>query len=184
MASFTLALNAYLISRGYKTQIIHLDDFHNPRNVRYSGQNEIDSYLNYAFNLTALEAEILAPVKRDKLAVDKVLTLLDLDLDTFTNYKHYTIDSGTIIIIEGVLLYRKPIEDYIDCKIFLDISYDEVLKRAEKRDVPVHGSDFLNKYICKYIPVQQWYISHCNPKQKSDFLIDNMDYNFPVVMNG
>ena len=71
----TLALNTYLISRGYKTQVIHVDDFHNPRKIRLSGENEIDSYINHAFNLSLLKSELLAPIKNGN-SVDKDLTLL------------------------------------------------------------------------------------------------------------
>lgn len=169
---FAAGLNSYLIDRGYKTALIHMDDFHNQLSVRSKGSNEIDSYINNAFNLGLIEKELLNQIKNG-LLIDKELLLLDLDSDKFTNKKHYKIDNDTVVILEGVLLYREPIERYIDYKVFLDISFEEVLKRAKLRDVPRYGVEFLERYKNKYIPIQQKYIDTYMPKQKSNIIIDN-----------
>jgi uridine kinase len=83
------------------------------------------------------------------------------------------------VILEGVLLYREPINEYFDCRIFLDISFEEVIKRASLRDVPKYGTKFLEKYKQKYIPIQQWYLEKYKPKEISNCVIDNADYNCP-----
>lgn len=177
---FAAALQAYLGKRGYHTQAIHLDDFHNPRSVRVSGGDEIQSYIDHAFNLELLEAELLQPA-RSGTPVDRDLQLLDLNTDTFTNRQQYHIDSDTIVILEGVLLYRPPVDGYIDCKVYLDVGFDEVLKRAEQRDVPLYGAGFLERYRTKYLPIQQWYLENCRPKEESDIVIDNTDFNMPRI---
>ena len=46
----------------------------------------------------------------------------------------------------------------------------------------VYGIEFLEKYKSKYIPIQQWYLSHCKPKERSDIVIENTDYNCPIVV--
>lgn len=177
---FSLALHRYLVSCGYDTIIIHMDDFHNLRSIRNSGDNEIDSYIDNAFNLELLEQEILSKIKENN-SIDIELSLVDLESDTRTNKNRYKIEKETIVIIEGVLLYRHPIENYFDYKIYLDIEFEEVLRRAEIRDVPIYGIDFLQRYKRKYIPIQLWYIENCMPKQKSDIVIDNTDYYFPKI---
>lgn len=179
-SKFSIALHRYLVSCGYDTIIIHLDDFHNLRSIRNSGNNEIASYIDNAFNLILLEKEILSKIKNNN-SIDIELSLVDLESDTLTNKKRYKIEKETIVILEGVLLYRYPIENYFDYKIYLDIEFEEVLRRAEIRDVPIYGIDFLQKYIRKYIPIQRWYIENCMPKQKSDLVIDNTDYYFPKM---
>lgn len=179
-SKFSIALYRYLVNCGYDTIIIHLDDFHNLRSIRNSGINEIDSYIDNAFNLKLLEKEILSKIKNNN-SIDTELSLVDLESDTQTNKNRYKIEKETIVILEGVLLYRHPIEKYFDYKIYLDIEFEEVLRRAEIRDVPIYGLDFLQRYIKKYIPIQRWYIENCMPKQKSDMVIDNTDYYFPKI---
>jgi hypothetical protein len=59
-----------------------------------------------------------------------------LDADTYTNRVTFEIKDNTVIILEGVLLFRPPIDGLIDYRIFLDVSFDEVIRRAQERDVP------------------------------------------------
>jgi uridine kinase len=80
------------------------------------------------------------------------------------------------------LLLRPPLSDYFDSKIFIHIDFDEMLKRAEKRDVPKYGIVFLQKYINKYIPVQKQYLQEHRPQINCDILIDNTDYLCPKII--
>ncbi|UCD93346.1 MAG: hypothetical protein JSU69_06105, partial [Candidatus Zixiibacteriota bacterium] len=144
------------------------------------GSDPIGSYIEHAFNLEQLVAELLAPA-RQKKSVDKELALLDLESDDFTNVRSFRIDERTIVILEGVLLYREPVDEYFDYRIFLDIGFDEMLHRAETRDVPRFGTDFVKRYRDKYIPVQKWYLKQYSPRRKCDIVIDNADYNYPGV---
>lgn len=179
-STFAESLARYLRARGHKIQIVHLDDFHNRRKVRYQGSDPIGSYIEHAFNLEQLVAELLAPA-RQKKSVDKELALLDLEADDFTNARSFRIDERTIVILEGVLLYREPVDEYFDYRIFLDIGFDEMLHRAGTRDAHRFGTDFVKRYRDKYIPVQKWYLKQYSPRRKCDIVIDNADYNYPGV---
>ena len=179
--TFSKLLDIYLRAKGYKTCLIHIDDFHNPSAIRTQGDNPIDSYIDYAFNLNLLEDELLRLINNG-YEINKTLNLLDLDKDTFTNQIQYKIDKDTVVILEGVLLYRYPINQYFDSRIFLDITFEEVLKRAEIRDVPKYGKDFLNKYKTKYIPIQEKYLEKFYPKERCDFLIENTNFERPQLM--
>ena len=179
--TFAVNLDIYLRKRGYMTQLIHMDDFHNPKEIRMQGNSEIDAYINNAFNLNLLRDEILYPAREFK-RVDKHLKLLDLDSDTFTKIKKYHIDNDTIVIVEGVLLYRKPIDEFFDYRIFLKIEFDECLNRARRRDVPRYGESFLDKYHRKYIPIQKWYIETSNPLKLSNLVIDNNEFIRPRII--
>ncbi len=178
---FSNALEQFLRHRGHHTQVIHLDDFHNPRAIRTSGEDENQSYIDHAFNLQRLETELLDPISTCG-AVDVELDLLDLDSDTVTNRKRYAVTSNTIVIVEGMLLFRPPIDQYFDLRVFLHIGFDEVLRRAEVRDVPLYGPEFLDRYRRKYIPIQQQYLAKWQPMERGDFVIDNTDYGHPKLI--
>ncbi len=179
--SFSKTLFNYFRSIGQKAVLIHLDDFHNQSSIRKKGNNEINAYIKNAFNLRLLEDKLLKPLKSDG-RINVKLDLLDLNTDTYTNTKSFHADEDTIIILEGILLYREPLNKYFDYRVFLDITFKMVLKRAEKRDVQLYGEDFLNKYKTKYIPIQKWYIENYKPKENCNLLIDNNDYNNPFVI--
>jgi phosphoglycolate phosphatase len=171
-------LSHFLKQIGIKNTIIHIDDFHNPIAIRYQGENEIDSYYKNAFNYTQLIEEILLPLRQNG-TVDKVLLCLNLDTDKYDKAIHFTIDSDTVILIEGVLLFRPPLLEFLDGRVFVHINFEEVLRRANLRDVPKYGEVFLKKYINKYIPIQKIYFKEHNPLHNSDIVIDNNDYLNP-----
>ena len=177
---FAKSLSEYLINRRRKVQLIHLDDFHNPSRVRSQGKTEVEAYIQNAFNLDLLIAELLEPARQGS-SLNTELTLLDLAGDTFTNRKHYRIVPETIVLLEGVLLYREPLDQYFDFRIFLDITFEEVLRRAERRDVPGCGPEFLGRYHRKYIPIQKWYLDTHSPVERSDLVVDNNDCHRPRV---
>jgi Predicted phosphatases len=173
---FSKGLQKYLEEKGYNTQLIHLDDFHQPRSIRLK-DNTPEVYIANAFDLDKL-SELIYEMKSKP--TDKQIDLLNIDTDTYINKKRYKSNDETIIIVEGVLLYRPPIENLIDYKIFLDINFDEVLRRAEVRDVPKYGKVFLQKYIERYIPAQKIYLQKFLPKEKCHLIIDNNNLNKPM----
>lgn len=177
---FSRELSEYLIKKGFKIQLIHIDDFHNQSAIRNKGSNPIDSYIDNAFNIDYLESNLLEDIKEGKL-VKKPLKLLNLETDRYDIIKEYDICQNTIVIVEGVLLYREPLIKYFDLKIFIDITFEEVYKRAELRDVPKYGVKFLDKYKNKYIPIQKKYLKEYKPLKKSHLIINNINFNKPKI---
>lgn len=172
--TFANALEKYLNSHKYQTQAIHLDDFHNPKAVRYSGKNQPENYFNRSFNINLIVEKLLAPILQ-KAAISTRLTLLDLDSDKFDMEKDYSIDRSTIVIFEGVFLFRKELAHYIDYKIFLDIPFEESKKRAKERDPQA----IVTKYDAKYLPAQVKYLQEYPPPRTADMIIDNTDREYP-----
>ena len=178
---FTTELGKYISKAGFKVQIVSIDDFHNPSRIRSKEEDPVISYTNNAFNLQYLANELLEPITAQGF-INKELRLLDLQKDEYSMCKTYEVDKNTIVLVEGVLLYREPIDSYFNYRIYLDISFDEVLKRASQRDGYLFGQSLIEKYQQKYIPVQKLYIDKHKPKERSDMLILNEDYRNPVVL--
>lgn len=178
---FTRELWKYISKTGFKVQIVNIDDFHNPSRIRSKEKDPVISYTNNAFNLQYLANELLEPITTQGF-INKELLLLDLQKDEFSMCKTYEVDKNTIVLVEGVLLYREPMDRYFNYRIYLDISFEEVLKRASQRDGYLFGQSLIEKYQQKYIPVQKLYIDKHKPKERSDMLILNEDYRNPVVL--
>lgn len=178
--AFSEAFARYLRSIGKKCLVIHMDDFHNPLALRRQGSDELDAYYQNAFNYRQLIEEVLQPLRSSGRLYKDVLCL-NLDTDRYESLRHFDADPDTVVLLEGVLLFRLPVSEYLDGKVFLHIGFDEMLERARIRDVPKYGAAFLEKYKNKYIPVQQRYIKEHRPHETCDILIDNSNYYHPLL---
>ncbi|OGO18621.1 MAG: hypothetical protein A2Z15_02265 [Chloroflexi bacterium RBG_16_50_11] len=179
---FAGGLEDFLKSNGYRTQLISLDDFHNPREIRYAGYSRDEDYYDRvkqgsSFNFKLLIDELLCPISRKK-TVFKQLTLLDWKTDKMENVKKYSINKNTVVILEGVFLFIKELEPYIDYKIFLEIPFEECARRAKARDT----EDVYKKYRNKYLPAQRKYLKEYPPRQVADIVIDNTDWEYPTII--
>lgn len=176
--TFALALDEYLKSNGFPTQLIHLDDFHNPKSIRYSGTNESDNYYNKSFNINLIIDKLLAPIQHKK-SLSLSLKTLDLSTDDFTNERRYNIQPNTVVIFEGVFLFRQELTPYINLKVFLDIPCEESKRRAVVRDPQA----VIAKYDTKYLPAQQKYLQEYPPTQVADLIIDNTNPDYPGLQS-
>lgn len=179
---FTDGFDGYLKKQGERTQVIHYDDFHHPFDtIDWTDDNEVDVFYDHAFDPAKLEAEILLPLKA-RGTLEKDVACVDLGTGLFTNNIHIDIGADTIVLLEGVLLFRPPVDQYLDFRLYLDIATDEMLRRARLRDVPRFGEGILDKFITRYIPVQQRYMAEHRPQMCSDALIDNNDPRAPRLI--
>ena len=178
---FCAGLARYLKSVGLPCAVLHLDDFHNPAALRRKGENEISAYFDNAFDLQKLESEVLRPLKTHE-NLHRTVRCLTPDTDKYDREITLDIEETELVLLEGVLLFRPPIDEYLDARIWLEISFNEVLRRARLRDVPKYGEAFLERYKSKYIPIQEKFIREYDPKGKSDAVIDNENYNRPEYL--
>lgn len=175
-------LQKHLRHRGLKTQLIHYDDFHNPFSaIHWADGDEIEAFYNRAFNPEKLVREVLAPFQAQGY-LNKDIACVNLGTGKYTNTIHFDMDHDTIVLLEGVLLFRPPLLAYLDYKIYLDIRDDEILKRGRLRDVPRFGEAIMEKFIARYIPVQHRYLQECDPRKAADIVIDNNDYSLPRII--
>jgi uridine kinase len=173
---FAESLEAYLNTKGYQTQLIQLDDFHNPKAIRYAGKNQADNYYNKSFNINLVVEKLLAPLRRNS-AFSTRLTLLDWRTDKYDIEREFSFNQNTIVIFEGVFLFRKELSPYIDYKVFLDIPFEESKRRAIIRDSEAD----VKKYDDKYLPAQVKYLGKYPTAKVADMIIDNTDWEYPRI---
>ena len=173
---FAIDFKKFLLSQKINAQIIHIDDFCNPKSIRYSGNDQVYNCFHKTFNMDCIVKNLLIPVQKNKNFSTK-LALLNLHTDKYEVKKKYTCDKKTIIIFEGVYLFRSEFISYIDYKIFLNISFKECRKRIENRD----GKNIIKKLNKKYLPVQRKYIKEFLPSEIADMVVNNKNWNFPKI---
>ena len=174
---FADKFNRYLIDNGYKTQLLHIDDFHNSRDVRMK-DNSPEHYYANAID-TAAFTQLITEIKH--APVNKTIAVRNMGTDDFTDTITLSTDMNTVVIVEGVLLYIPQMRELFDYKIVLDIGYDEILRRGIARDVPLYGDWIMELFTDLFIPVQKIYADTCKIYESCDLLIDNTDYNNPII---
>jgi uridine kinase len=160
--------------------VIHLDDFHHPRAYRNSGTDPVENYWTRNFNYELLIRDLLIPI-REKQEYSIKMTLLDLQTDKYEVQKQFSFDRDMIVLFEGVFLFRQELAAYLDYKIFIDIPFEESRRRADIRDVPIYGTGMLKRYEEKYWPAQRKYLAQYPPSQIADLVIDNTNWEYPVM---
>lgn len=178
---FSKNLEKHLQALNYEVQMIHIDDFHNPKSIRYSGEDEVSNYFYQSFDYNRLISEILNPMKYEK-KLSKTYMALNLETDKHDLERIYKVTPNTIVILEGVFILRDEIRGFLDFSIFLSVPFEIVKERARKRDVPMYGEEILEKYDNKYIPTQKKYLEMFPPEILADIIIDNQDWNHPKIV--
>lgn len=178
---FALALARVLERRSRPVQLLHLDDFHNPREHRYAGANEPDNYYQRSFDIERLLTDVLRPICADG-RLDRTLRLLDLATDRFELVRRYRVSPETIVLFEGVFLLRPELREYLELTILLDMPFDLAPVRARARDVPALGEQVLAKYSSKYLPAQRRHFAEVEPRSTADIVVDNSDWRRPTIV--
>lgn len=181
-SAMTAMLAGELIRSELPVQIIQIDDFHRPRAERqYGDLPEPDKYYENTFDFARLKTEILTPI-RDEGSLDVSITCLDLVADTWSVDRHFVVKEESIVLIDGLFLFRPEMSHFLDLIVFLDVTESTVLERANSRDVPVHGLGIITKYETKYLPAQRKYLEDFPPETNADVIIDNNDWSNPIVI--
>ncbi len=178
----TTSLAEELLRSGLAVQIVRLDDFHRSRaERRREDLSEPVQFYERTFDFDRLKNEVLTPIK-DEGSLETSLICLDLLRDTWTVERHYSVNSNTVVLLEGVFLFRPDIAHFLDLTIFLQVDEGTVIDRARKRDIPLHGEEIMQKYQSKYLPAQRVYLEKYPPEQNADVIIDNNDWASPKVV--
>ena len=173
----------HLTQKGYPVQAVHYDDFHHPLPTitwTQDAGSEVEAFYD-AFNMQKLIDELLLPLKRDG-SVKRDIACLNWDAGAYTTTLHFDIGPDTVALLEGVLIFRPPLASYIGYRVFLDISFEEMLRRGRLRDVPQFGEEILEKYKTRYIPVFKKHLEQDEPRENAHALIGNNDYAHPILL--
>lgn len=181
-SEMTTLLAQELERSGLSVQVVRLDDFHRARSDRHiEGLSEPVQFYEHTFDFERLRNAILKPI-RDEGILDTTLVCLDLLEDTWTVEREFLVKSDTIVLLEGVFLFRPDIAHFLDLVIYLQVDEGTVIDRARNRDVPIHGEEILEKYESKYLPAQRKYLEEYPAERNADVIIDNNDFENPIVI--
>ncbi len=76
------------------------------------------------------------------------------------------------VVADGVFLQRPELDDLWDLRIWVDVSFEESLRRAEARDAHLMENVRV-RYERRYHPGQRLYIDRVDPRSRADIVIES-----------
>ncbi|MET8151513.1 uridine kinase [Actinoplanes sp. NPDC049668] len=160
---------------------VSLDDFHNPRAVRYRQGREspegfwLDSYDYRRFRGDVLEPFAPGGSRRYRPAAH------DLATDAVLDPPPRTAPPGAVLIVDGLFLHREEVVRDWDLSVFLDVPFAVTARRMAVRD----GTDPDPEHpgMRRYVQAQRIYFAACAPQRRADILIDNQDFDAPRIVD-
>lgn len=162
-----------LNERGVYAYTIHGDDFLFERKIRNANPNQAIAYYFETFDYSKLFNEILIPLKEEK-EFRKVVELLDWEKDIFYS-KEFKFKAPCIIIVEGVLLFKKQFAHVFDHKIWIDIDFESGLNRALRRERDINyykdKEEIESRYINRFYAGQKIHFEYDEPSKHSNYIV-------------
>ncbi|MGH1326697.1 hypothetical protein [Bacillus pretiosus] len=182
--TFANELAEEIKKRGLPVTHASIDDFHNPRLIRYAqGKDSARGYYEDAHDYTAFKERLLKPLgSNGNLQYETISHNLKTDIPVHN--EPLLAQPNMVLIVDGTFLFKKDVEHLFDYKILVDTDFEIARKRGAKRETEAFGSYeeaekmFLNRYhaACKM------YIDEHNPKSCADVVFHNSDFHDPVVV--
>ncbi|HEX4221521.1 MAG TPA: cytidylate kinase family protein [Pseudonocardiaceae bacterium] len=179
----TLAGELAVVLRARGRDVIQatIEDFLTARAQRYRrGEDSADGCYHDSFDFAALHRVLLDPLgpngtRRFQQAVyDKVT-------DTVLDPPITTAQDDTVLLFDGVFLFRPELIDRWDLRIFVSAAFDQTLNRARTRDQSPSRSaaEVERHYRSRYLPSQQFYFDTARPTEQADIIVHNDDPQQP-----
>ena len=175
-------LHRQLEAHGLHVTVVHIDDFTQPQSRRTVSSDPIERYYNNTFDIETLRKTVLEPLVACQLGSVTLRHENPHDPSQAVEHSYSFSSSPSVVIVEGVFVFRPELADYFDTKIFIDIPLSELRARAIERDVPRFGFGVLKKYLTRYIPAQMRYLEVVRPFDIADIVIDNTNWHNPYIV--
>ncbi|PFU94473.1 uridine kinase [Bacillus anthracis] len=182
--TFANELAEEIKKRGLPVTRASIDDFHNPRLIRYAqGKESAKGYHEDAHDYTAFKERLLKPLgPNGDLQYETISHNLITDIPVYNT--PIFAQPNMVLIVDGTFLLKKDVAYLFDYKIFVDTNFEIARKRGAKRETEAFGSYkeaekmFLNRYhaACKM------YIEEHNPKDCADVVFRNSDLAKPELI--
>jgi len=157
---------------GFKVATINIDPWQNPISVRLKNENAAENMYDNIFRWDQFFDQLILPLQRKKSIYLKTKGIrTDTDIYYELIYDYLDLD---ILLIEGILLFKRKYLLHYDYKIWIDCSFETGLQRAIQRNVEKLDKERLienyNKY---YYAAQRLHFERDDPQSASDVIFRN-----------
>lgn len=180
------ALSDVLNLRKVNTFVVSGDSFQFPKAYKETlgEENWAIHHVKRILDFDTLIAKVLAPIRQEPATLE--LDMLDYDTGEHlfqTCYLSYPL----VLIVESVYLFQPKLMPYLDYCVWLEISIETALERAQARirDQALYGgADGVKAhYTEQNFPGFAWFEAKFQPKDHADILIDNTNWETPIILS-
>ncbi|WP_327637078.1 uridine kinase [Kribbella sp. NBC_00482] len=88
-----------------------------------------------------------------------------------------------ILVADGAFLQRPELDGYWDLRIYVDVSFETVLRRGAARDAAWMDSLAAaeERYRTRYIPGEQMYVDQVHPAERAQLIVNNEHPSNPTL---
>ncbi|MGE7913546.1 hypothetical protein [Lysinibacillus xylanilyticus] len=161
-----------------------IDNFHNPRAIRYrQGKDSAIGYYEDAHDYQAFKEKLLIPLGENGDRQYQTVSL-DLEKDAYVNPEQLLATDDTIFIVDGTFLFKKELIHLFDYKIFVQTDFELARKRGAKRETLAFESyeSAEAMFINRYHAASSLYLKEHNPQDNADIVINNNDVGSPYFL--
>ncbi|MDQ2992939.1 MAG: uridine kinase, partial [Candidatus Eremiobacteraeota bacterium] len=92
--------------------------------------------------------------------------------------------ANSILLFDGIFSQRLELAGVWDLCIFLDVGFDETLRRSLVRDGGGTSSqpEMERRFWARYAPGQKLYLAEAQPRARAHLVVDNNDPSRPVLL--
>ena len=160
-----------------------VDGFHHPRERRYPrGEFSAQGYYDCAYNYEEVVDTLLKPLSGDTFPVLCRQISIDLRTDLPTYPPSVSVSARTILLFEGIFVFRKELNPYWDYRILLDVDPATALLRGLARDTIRPPDVIRRRYERRYDPAWEIHLKTERPESKADVIVDNRDVSRPRIL--
>jgi uridine kinase len=157
---------------GYKIANINIDPWQNPLPVRLQKENPAENVYENIFRWNDFFEQLIFPLQK-KGGIYLETKGIRSDADVYYPLVYNDIDID-ILLIEGILLFKKKYLSYYDYKIWIDCSFETGLQRAIRRNAENLSEDQLvYDYQTFYYSAQRLHFERDNPKENANIIFPN-----------
>ncbi len=154
-----------------------MDDFHQPRALRYAkGRESAQGFYEDSYDYSAFRRVLLGPFRMAG-STGFCTEFFDLKRDVLFESRWQTGPADAILIVDGLFLLRPELKGIWNFAIWLDAPDEVRRERMIERDGSHPESD--SPLGQRYLGAQELYEREMKPRTEASAIIDNSDYDHP-----
>jgi uridine kinase len=183
--TFAEQLTCYLVSKEHTAIHVSIDGFHYHREHRYrQGKDSARGYYEDSYDEMTFAEKVLIASQDEYPSY--LPTTHDLESDQYVHIPTLSLAHDAVLITDGAYLFKPIYRAHWDLKIYLRTDFETAQERGIKRDAELLGGyqSASDKYKNRYHAASRIYNDENTPETQADIIVDNVDYNRPIVIKG
>jgi uridine kinase len=168
----TKLLQEELENIGYKVANINIDPWQNQIATRLRKENAAENVYENIFRWDQFFDQLIFPLQKNKKIYLKAEGIRsDADIYYPLVYDYSDLD---ILLVEGILLFKKKYLSFYNYKIWIDCSFETGLQRAINRNIEKLDEDrLIHDYDTYYYAAQRLHFEKDDPQRSAEIIFYN-----------